>query len=157
MSAHGMLLTVLCTQLAQAVAKDEAPEVGGFDLSAGMFGPNVSQWLRDTAEEFSQAPAKPGLSRRLETIITGCALVDEYNERQVWGDLWAWGDVYIFNAVLDTQGEAAWQDGFPPNTMKALHVHPLVDVFHRRGVIVVQRCDAHLNPVAEAYIAKVPT
>lgn len=94
---------------------------------------------------------------RLETIITGCALVDEYNERQVWGDLWTMGDVCIFNAVLDSKGEAAWQDGYPPNTMKAIHVHPLSDVFNRRGVIVVRSEETHLNPVAEAYLAKVPS
>lgn len=35
--------------LATAVAKDEEPEVGGFDLSAGLFGPNVSQWIRKIA------------------------------------------------------------------------------------------------------------
>jgi len=49
-----MTLTVLCNGLAEAVAKDEAPEIGGFDLSAGMFGPNVSEWLRQTAEEISK-------------------------------------------------------------------------------------------------------
>lgn len=46
-----MALTVLCTGLAEAVRKDEAPEVGGFDLSAGMFGPHVSDWLRSMAAE----------------------------------------------------------------------------------------------------------
>jgi hypothetical protein len=54
MSAYGMILTVLCTNLAEAVAKDEAPEVGGFDLSAGMFGPNVSEWLRGVAVELER-------------------------------------------------------------------------------------------------------
>jgi len=55
MSAYGMTLTVLCTGLAEAVLKDEAPEVGGFDLSAGLFGPNVSAWLRDVAQELRAA------------------------------------------------------------------------------------------------------
>jgi len=52
MSANGMTLTVLATTLAQAVAKDEEPQadgMDGFDLSAGMFGKAVSQWLRETA------------------------------------------------------------------------------------------------------------
>jgi hypothetical protein len=53
MSKYGMTLTVLCTELAEAVAKDEAPEEGGFDLSAGLFGSNVSEWLRKTAEAIS--------------------------------------------------------------------------------------------------------
>lgn len=54
MSAYGMTLTVLCTTLAEAVAKDEDPSAGGFDLSAGLFGPNVSQWLRETAAEITR-------------------------------------------------------------------------------------------------------
>lgn len=53
MSKYGMTLTVLCTELAEAVGKDEEPEVGGFDLSAGLFGPNVSEWLRSVAEQVS--------------------------------------------------------------------------------------------------------
>lgn len=53
MSAQGMALTVLCTQLVDAVVKDELPEAGGCDISAGMFGPNLSQWLRDLAKELT--------------------------------------------------------------------------------------------------------
>lgn len=51
MSALGMTATVLATQLVEAVLKDEAPEEGGFDLSAGLFGRNVSDWIRATAKE----------------------------------------------------------------------------------------------------------
>jgi hypothetical protein len=60
MSKMGMTLTVLCTGLVDAVNKDEAPEVGGFDLSAGLLGPNISQWLRDTAKVIDEGhPATP--------------------------------------------------------------------------------------------------
>lgn len=55
MSTYGMILTVLCTELATAVAEDEKPDNDGFDLSAGMFGPNVSAWLRKVAEELVSA------------------------------------------------------------------------------------------------------
>ena len=51
MSTYGVTVTVLATQLAEAVMKDEAPEEGGFDLSAGMFGKHVSDWIRATARE----------------------------------------------------------------------------------------------------------
>lgn len=51
MSAYGITVTVLATGLAEAVAKDEAPEEGGFDLSAGMFGKHVSDWLRGIAKQ----------------------------------------------------------------------------------------------------------
>jgi hypothetical protein len=51
MSAYGITVTVLATGLAEAVMKDEAPEEGGFDLSAGMFGRHVSDWIRSVAKE----------------------------------------------------------------------------------------------------------
>lgn len=62
MSRYGTTLTVLCTGLAAAVAEDEKPEAGGFDLSAGMFGPAVSEWLHQTAESISEQtrPVKEG-------------------------------------------------------------------------------------------------
>lgn len=50
-----MTVTVLATALADAVGKDETPENGGCDLSAGMFGPDVSAWLRQVAEELDRA------------------------------------------------------------------------------------------------------
>jgi hypothetical protein len=55
MNAKGMTLTVLATQLAEAVSKDETPEEGGCDVSAGMYGPHASQWLRDVAEALCAA------------------------------------------------------------------------------------------------------
>ena len=48
-----MALTVLATELAEAVEKDEKPEEGGFDMSAGLFGRNVSDWLRKVAAELT--------------------------------------------------------------------------------------------------------
>ncbi len=47
MSANKLSLTILATQLVEAVVKDETPEAGGCDISAGMLGPNLSAWLRD--------------------------------------------------------------------------------------------------------------
>lgn len=57
MSAYGMTVTVLATGLADAYRKDEAPEVGGFDISAGLFGPNVSDWVREVAKEIDELRA----------------------------------------------------------------------------------------------------
>lgn len=50
MSERGATITVLATQLAEAVGKDEA-EPDGFDISAGLFGPHVSAWVRSVADE----------------------------------------------------------------------------------------------------------
>jgi hypothetical protein len=58
MSAYEMLLTMLVSGLAEAVAKDESPEEGGCDVSAGLYGPHASQWLRDTAAALSSAQAE---------------------------------------------------------------------------------------------------
>ena len=58
MSALGVTCTVLATGLAEAVRKDEAPEAGGFDLSAGIFGPAVSAWLREVAVELESRRIK---------------------------------------------------------------------------------------------------
>ena len=58
MSTYGITVTILATQLAEAVLKDEAPEEGGFDLSAGMFGRHVSDWIRATAKELDDRAAE---------------------------------------------------------------------------------------------------
>ena len=69
MSAHGMTCTVLATGLAEAVLKDEHGGEG-FDLSAGLFGPHVSMWLRDVASQIS--PNEPKQIRNLDTICEFC-------------------------------------------------------------------------------------
>lgn len=51
MSTFKLTTKVLAIGLAEAVAKDELPENGGFDLSAGMFGLHVSNWLRSVAAQ----------------------------------------------------------------------------------------------------------
>jgi hypothetical protein len=60
MGAYGLTVTVLATELAEAVMKDEAPEEGGFDLSAGLFGSHVSDWIRAVAKELEDRRAAPG-------------------------------------------------------------------------------------------------
>ena len=46
--AHPEVLA-LARGLSGAVERDEAPEEGGFDMSAGMYGAHVSLWLRRLA------------------------------------------------------------------------------------------------------------
>jgi hypothetical protein len=52
MSNLKLYQTIIATKLAQAVLKDEAPNEGGFDLSAGIFGTNVSNFIREIAKDF---------------------------------------------------------------------------------------------------------
>ena len=61
-----MLLTVLATQLAEAVAKDMHPDQGGCDIAAGVFGKSVGTWLRDVAGEIAQDQVE--LNRRSHAI-----------------------------------------------------------------------------------------
>lgn len=48
--AHPEVL-MLARGLSGAVERDEAPEEGGFDMSAGLYGAHVSLWLRQRATE----------------------------------------------------------------------------------------------------------
>lgn len=50
MSARGAIVTVLATELSNAVRADEAG--GGHDIGAGLFGDAVSTWIRKTADAF---------------------------------------------------------------------------------------------------------
>lgn len=71
-------------------------------------------------------------------LITGCALVDEANDRCVWGDLHqVGGETFVFNAVLNEKGEAAWQYGDPiPDVTRQILLTPRAECFERRGVLV---------------------
>lgn len=53
MNTYRKTLTALAKTFAEAVFEDEDPREGGFDLSAGMYGPHVSEWLRNVAEKIS--------------------------------------------------------------------------------------------------------
>ena len=48
--AHPEVLA-LVRGLSSAVDRDEAPEEGGFDMSAGLYGEHVSLWLRRLATD----------------------------------------------------------------------------------------------------------
>lgn len=50
MSARGAMITVLATELSNAMRADE--EGGGHDIGAGLFGPAVSAWIRKTVDAF---------------------------------------------------------------------------------------------------------
>jgi hypothetical protein len=58
MSVEGLTVTVLATQLAEAVSKDEGPDGTGLDMGAGMFGSATSEWLRATAKDIALAQRK---------------------------------------------------------------------------------------------------
>jgi O-acetylhomoserine/O-acetylserine sulfhydrylase-like pyridoxal-dependent enzyme len=96
---------------------------------------------------------KPAMSR---CIITGCDLVDITECRWVHGDLHTVGGVWVFNACLDSKGEAAWSGKIPPGSpyAKALHIWDNVvdSYFERRGVIVLNPAACRLNSAAQEYL-----
>jgi len=50
----GVTVTVLATGLAEAFQKDNSIQPGGFDVASGKFGPGVTAWVREVAEELVQ-------------------------------------------------------------------------------------------------------
>lgn len=61
MSTQGMTLTVLASTLAEAVAKDN-DDPDGHDIASGLFGPAVSEWLRDVAKQLAAVAAAAALA-----------------------------------------------------------------------------------------------
>jgi len=53
MSAYGITITLLATGLAEAVANDQSTDACRYDIGNGKFGPNVSEWIRQVAEQLS--------------------------------------------------------------------------------------------------------
>lgn len=71
MSAQGMLTTVIATQLALAVT-DDMENGGGCDISAGMFGPKASAFIRELAAGLDNAGGVlPLLDSLLQRIRPG--------------------------------------------------------------------------------------
>lgn len=58
MNRFDMNCTLLALGLANAVAEDEKDTTDGFDMSAGVFGLAVSQWLRGVARDLADARAR---------------------------------------------------------------------------------------------------
>jgi len=86
-------------------------------------------------------------------VITGCML--HVGFEGVWGDLHEEGRVWIFNAVLNREGEANFQaTPIIPATsdQRILQVRDGAPYFERRGVFVIDKLFANLNPTAQEYI-----
>lgn len=66
MSFEGMTSTIIATQIAEAMVFDESEEGGGCDLSAGMFGPRMTELVRAWAKDFAETAEE---SRRLNALI----------------------------------------------------------------------------------------
>ncbi|HYE38135.1 hypothetical protein [Methylocaldum sp.] len=86
-----------------------------------------------------------------QCYITGCALYLSTRTCCAWGDLFIFGDMYIFNA--STYKEEAILSYHSPEThreQRCLIVHGN-DYFERRGVFVINKRDAELNAIAKMY------
>jgi hypothetical protein len=83
MSQLGMITTVIATNIAEAVEKDENNE--GCDISAGLFGVELSQVVRDLAQECLVISHIEALKEKAEHLINACSLhgfgdIDEVDE-----------------------------------------------------------------------------
>jgi len=63
MSGLGATITVLATQLSEAVCADEAISDVKHNIAAGEFGKHVSDWIRDTAKELDDRAIEIGRFR----------------------------------------------------------------------------------------------
>lgn len=86
------VVRVLAGGLAEAVLKDEAPEEGGFDLSAGMFGTHCSEWLRGVAATIELLTAQRDAWKEVAEHQYGLVRAAKYHESDypVTGALDAW-------------------------------------------------------------------
>lgn len=82
-------------------------------------------------------------------IITGCDLYDIEHNRWAHGDLFEYGDCFVFNAVVGTKGHVAWRTEQWGDKFVAL-IHP--NYFERRGVFVIPKSSSQLNQAARDYI-----
>lgn len=84
MSAENMQAQVIAGMIVDAIVQDEKPEAGGFDLSAGMFGPALSEAIRKLAREQIdlQRQLAEERAKHDETLTAGEKLLAATNELQ---------------------------------------------------------------------------
>jgi hypothetical protein len=80
MSQLGIITTVIATNIAEAVVKDEKNE--GCDIAAGLFGVELSQVVRELAQECLSVPHIETLKEKAEHLINACSLhgIGDINE-----------------------------------------------------------------------------
>jgi hypothetical protein len=71
MSQLGMITTVIATNIAEAVEKDENNE--GCDISAGLFGVELSKVVRELAQECLILSHVEALKDKAQHLINACA------------------------------------------------------------------------------------
>lgn len=80
-----------------------------------------------------------------QCIKTGCMLFVDGETKSVWGDLHSvGGEAFVFNAVLNENGEAAWDYKRSPDDWIATCIVKDSNYFERRGVIVFQDAEFRL-------------
>ena len=93
--SSGMTVTVLATELAEAVAKDEA-NGEGFDMSAGMYGINVSDWIREVALVITETSKQRPTALQPQWVSVKTELPTEW-VRVLVGNSVMTGNAYRYN------------------------------------------------------------
>lgn len=127
MSSLGITLTVLATGLAEAYAKDEAEakdpsvEDRGFDISAGMFGPHVSGWLREVATA-TQGGSPPAAA--VEILRSDNERMRDLLDRRPAVNAGLASAYTVWNGLVYTSDRAFAQSHIPPApTSRGQHFH----------------------------------
>lgn len=86
-------------------------------------------------------------------LITGCDLVDQAHNRWCHGDLFRWGDSWVFNACLNADNFLGPNWNTSNEGRKPHPNHILVKSYwQRRGVFVIALTDGYLSASAADYI-----
>lgn len=82
-------------------------------------------------------------------VITGCTAINGH--QQVGGDLHKVGDCYVFNAIVNKNGETAWGK---THYTKLIDFSRARNLFERRGVFVAHKDEVGFNLEALEYMEK---
>ena len=65
MSIKGVTLSILATGLSTALLNDEQEfeDQGGFDISGGLYGKHVSNWIREVESIINEKPIEPNWNK----------------------------------------------------------------------------------------------
>lgn len=94
----------------------------------------------------------------MSCIITGCALRMQDRHVYAWGDLFLFGDRFVFNANTEHPTPSSvrvnWYAGGMDPRWKIVTLNPTDDYWERRGVFVMPAKALMLNQIAKECVGE---